>query len=166
MNWNNSSCISQAYSLPIFVSAYPPLNNYIKNVLLESLNLLYENKLQRLELRLYKDEVIQEKFFVDINYELTRINGDELETEFRYFIHSLETCCKSFKKASKDCRFKILLHTKTYDFSNESKCQDSLWIRDNDSSPPDANREIIPIVMKSTAHFIQFYAEKSVKSVK
>ena len=147
--------------MPVFVSLYPPLNSYIKNVLLESLSLLNENKLQKFELRLHKDEEILEKFFININYEqLKNKNSDELVSGFRSCIHSLETRCKSVKKVSHDCRFKILLHTKSYDFSNESKTHDFLWVRDDASSQGVDKGEVIPIAMKSNSSLIQFYVEK------
>lgn len=140
------------------MSAYPPLNNYIKGILLESLSLMNENNLERFELRLHIDQEVQEKFLVDINYELIKLSIDELTNEFRNCIHSLETRCKSFKKVSEDCLFKILLHTKSYDFSNETKSEDFLWVRDN--VPPRANDdiEIIPISMKPGS--VQLYVEK------
>lgn len=109
--------------MPVLVSVYTPLNSYIRNVLLESLNLLGVEKLKKLELRLFNNDEVLENFILQINYESSR-TIDELETEFMQCIHSLENRCKSLKKVSKDCRFKILLHT--FDFSNELKSQVTL----------------------------------------
>lgn len=115
--------IVQAYSLPIFASVYPPLNNYIRNVLLESFELMSANKLRRVELRIHKDETIYESFFIDINKNDGTLDCDQIEDDFRSCLHSLEKRCKLFKRASKDSSFKILLHTEAHNVSNDSKCQ-------------------------------------------
>lgn len=166
--------IFQIYGLPVFVSVYTPLNSYIRNVLLESLNLLGAEKLHKLELRLFNNDEVLENFVLQINYETSR-NIDELETEFMQCIHSLENRCKPLKKVSNDCRFKILLHT--FDFSNELKSQvrfivkfvsslirlltfqDFLWVSDNHQSSL-SEVKIVPIAMNSNENIIQLYIER------
>jgi hypothetical protein len=108
----------QCYDLPVFVNVFPPLQNYIKNVLVEALTLLEAKNLSRLELKILKDDEVLQSFVVDLNHEsLTSISVESinnLEETFRNCIFSLEKRSKLFKKASKDCRFKIFLHTKSH----------------------------------------------------
>lgn len=109
------------YDLPVNISLYPPLNAYIKNVLSEAMSLLDAKKLKRLELRLLNADEIHESFFVDIN---SATSCTDTEGVFRSCIHNLENRCKSLDRLTKDCTFKILLHTNSYDFStNEPKSE-------------------------------------------
>jgi hypothetical protein len=145
----------------VSINVYPPLQKYIKEVLQETLNLLNANKLKRFEIRIHNEEKVLQSFVFDINLEdLDSSNLNELEEAFRNCIHSLENRCKLFKKASKDCRFKILLHTDSYqDYAGDSKTLDFLWIEDNQKVPNSA-KGIVPIVMESKSNLFQFYVEQ------
>lgn len=106
----------------MFINIYPPLHTYIKNVLLESLSLLTANKLKRFEIRIHKGDKVLESFIVEINSESVNANLNELEETFKNCVHSLENRCKLFKKASKDCRFRIFLHSDSYqDYASDSR---------------------------------------------
>lgn len=151
---------SQVYSLPVFISLYPPLNTYIKDVLMEMSTLLMAKKLKKVEVRLNKSDNSHESYFLDINSEKTSEDlDDDLETEFRSCIHSLDIQCKSSKKLSKVSSFKIFLHVTSYDYKSDSRCQDFLWVEDNDSSKTDTS-EIIPINMTSPSNIVKFYLER------
>jgi hypothetical protein len=145
--------------LTVFTSIYPPLNNYIKNVLEECLDLLKENNLKRVELRVLQDDKILESFIADINEIEISPDYDDIEDEFRMCIHSLENRCKMLNKLAKDSRFKIFLHsTSQKSLANDLKSDNLLWIRDMQELPE--NSEILPIVMTSNSNLIQLYVEK------
>lgn len=129
--------------------------------MLECHNLLSTDNLQKLELRLYNGDQVLESFFITINFHAANI--DELESGFMQSIHNLETRCKSFQKLSTACRFKIFLCVKTYNFNDDQRCQDFLWIQDETYDKKlrsNASSEILPIVMNSPENVIQFYIEK------
>jgi hypothetical protein len=116
----------QCYNLPVFVNVFPPLQTYIKNVLTEALTLLEAKNLSRVELKILKDDEVLESFVVDLNSErLTSVSVESLnnlEETFRSCIFSLEKRCKLFKKASKDFRFKVLLHTNSHhNYASETR---------------------------------------------
>lgn len=144
----------------MFNSIYPPLNHYVKNVLSESLTLLNVNKLKRFEIRIYKAETILERFIVDVSPETITPNCENLEDEFRSCLHSLETRCKAFRKVSRNCRFKIFLHTENYrDYKKETKCNDFMWIKTSNEQHQNKS-EIVPIAMNnSNQNLFQFYVE-------
>lgn len=153
----------------MFISIYPPLNNYLKNVLIEVSTLLTAVKLKKIEIRLYdhldkNDASSSESYFIEINNEmheaLDEDNVDEdLLTEFRSCIHSLEIKSKSLKKLSKNCRFKMFLHVLSHDYMSGSRCQDFLWVEDNESSKSHDVGDLTPINMTSRSNCVKFYIE-------
>lgn len=89
----------------------------------EAQSLINDEKLQKLELRLHDNEKVLESFFLQINFKKTagvETEIEELETELAQIIHRIATCLSTFQKVPKECCFKILLHTSSCDFSNES----------------------------------------------
>jgi hypothetical protein len=143
----------------VYASLYPALNDYIKKVLTEALSLMNSCKLKRIELRIHREETTYESYFIDVNTESVYKPSEELEDEFRDSIFSLETRLKSFRRLSKECRFKLLLHAKSFDFSDESRILDSLWIKDiPDDDAKDGS--IVPISMKSRNSLVKFYVER------
>lgn len=106
--------------MPVFVSIYPPLNTYLKNVLSEAETLISSSMLNRMEIRLFTEEEILESYFVDINDNLEP-NSEDLEGELMNCINSLEKRSKTFPKLPEDCKFKVLLHTESYNFADPTR---------------------------------------------
>lgn len=115
------------------------------------------DNLTKFELRIHKEEKVYEKYCIDINIGAYKPCG-EIEDEFRSSIHALENRCKPFKRLSKDCRFKLLLHTKSFDFTDEVRSQDFLWIKDTNESSEEG--EIVPVSFKSSNHLLKFSVER------
>lgn len=111
----------QAFGLPVHISIYPPLNNYIRSALQEMMTLLNDNRLNKLELRLHNKDEIFERLVVSIDQS---VSYDDIENvfwdEFRSYLHSLDAQCKTLEKPSKESQFRIFLHAKAYSFSNET----------------------------------------------
>lgn len=96
------------YGLPVNISIYPPLNHYIDIALQKVKALLEEINLNAVELRLYKNKAICERFFLNINEQ------DIIEeSELRLFLQTLNNRCKKLEKLP-ECCFKILLHKSRY----------------------------------------------------
>lgn len=124
------------------------------------MNLLNANKLKQFEIRIHRDEKVLESFVIDINSEGLKSDFNELEDTFRSSINNLENRCKLFKKASKDCKFKILLHTDSYqDYKSDLRNYDFLWIKD-DQKVHESSKGIVPVLMDSESNLFQFYVEK------
>lgn len=104
----------QAYNLPVFISVFPPLNEYIKSIFTEASELLESDKLRKLELRIMKDERVIQSFVFKIG-EISSNSENEVEDHFRNCLCALEKRCKIFPKVSHNCTFKIFLHVENYD---------------------------------------------------
>lgn len=76
--------------------------------------------LHRMEIRLFTDDQIVESFFIDIA-DSVEPNSEDLEGELINCINSLEKRSKTFPKLPEDCKFKVLLHTKSYNFSDPTR---------------------------------------------
>lgn len=106
--------------MPVFISIYPPLNTYLKNVLTEADILITRDMLNRMEIRLFTEDEIVESFFVDLG-DHEDPNPEDLEGELMNCINSLEKRSKKFTKLPENCKFKVLLHTKSYDFADPTR---------------------------------------------
>lgn len=75
-------------------------------------------------MRIHDDDKVLESFIFNINNKILNEKNEnisDLEETFRNCIYSLENRCK-LKKAPKDSRFKILLHTESYsEYASESR---------------------------------------------
>lgn len=110
---------------PVFISIYPPLNSYLRNILKSARELAQnkeQNELQCLELLLYNAKTLNtmEKYAFDLkqfNADDKHIQNDEylldFEQSLRSSLYALEKRLNALPKLSKmdDIRFKILLHT-------------------------------------------------------
>ena len=83
--------------------------------------LINTNRLKKVEIRLYNEDKVFESFFIAINDQ--EANQEDFENELMNCIVSLEKRCKTFVKLPKECKFKVLLHTLLYDFSDTSKSE-------------------------------------------
>lgn len=117
------------------------------------------NKLNRFELRIHRDDRVYESYCIEINLEVLKPLA-EVEDEFRSTIHAIDNRCKPLKKLTKDCQFKVLLHTESYNFNDPKRDQDFLWIKDVHAAESSKGGEIIPLSIMSTDNLLKCYVEK------
>lgn len=115
----------QAYSLSVYCSIYPPLNNYLKAALQ---NLCDMKELNKIEILVYSDNIDEnrESFIINILNEIQISDSESLinlNEYFRQCLFNLKQRCKVLSKFDRSSRFKILLHTK--DTAYQQLCNDS-----------------------------------------
>ncbi|KAL7036025.1 hypothetical protein ACKWTF_008662 [Chironomus riparius] len=152
----------KAYGLPVYCSIYPPLNEYLKESIKATEELINKGDLETVEVLIY-NENHKESFMIDKLKDFKISDSDKylmsIHEDFRKSIYELETKCKALRKFSRSYKFKILLHTKEKAYrhlSNESKYQDFLWIKD--SIEHEAEAEILPIT--SSLNFMSIYVKQ------
>lgn len=101
------------------MSVFPPLNDYLKNILTEASELLETNKLRQLELRIMKDREPLQSFIFKISEKSSNFDVN-IEDCFRNCICLLENRCKMFKKVAHNCTFKVFLHVENYEGLNDN----------------------------------------------
>ncbi|XP_017044165.1 DNA polymerase zeta processivity subunit [Drosophila ficusphila] len=131
----------RVYNTPVFVSIFPPLNNYLAGVLKSARELLIRHELQCLALIVYQKENEPLESY-QIQTELLGEDGHataedphliEFEQQLRSAIYKLSERVKPLPKLPPgNCQFKIHLHT-TQDafirFSHESQYQEFPWLQ-------------------------------------
>lgn len=111
----------KAYNSPIFVSIFPPLNDYILKVLQSARELKANNELYRVEVILYKNEFKTYETYVfeideknPILYETKGENDKYLlrfEEDVRKSLLQFSERVSTLGKLPQDVKFKIQLHT-------------------------------------------------------
>lgn len=151
------------YNIPVFVSIFPPVNDYIRQVLQSARYLLKEEKLFRLELSIYRDvnddgeyrEQQMENYCCAIS-KLTKQSRDSylfhFEDNVKKALLLLEERVKPLPRLSKRCRFKLMLETTQsayYGMMNQNALCDFLWFREDTEDVIDATNEekiqILPV---------------------
>lgn len=114
--------------MPVFINLFPPLNDYIKNVLTEAMSLLSTNQLRKIEIRILSGCLNLESYFLEVN-EFDSANSEDLEVELKNCIVCLEKRCKILPILPKDSKFKVFLHTNFYDFKDDSRTEVSCGLK-------------------------------------
>lgn len=119
----------KAYSLPVYCSIYPPLNNYL-NAALQ--NVADMKELDKIEILIYStdDDDSRESFVVGILNDIQIADSESLinlNEHFRQCLCNLELQCKALNKINRS-KFKILLHTK--DKAYQELCENSGQVSD------------------------------------
>ncbi|KAG5682521.1 hypothetical protein PVAND_011869 [Polypedilum vanderplanki] len=143
----------KAYSVPVYCSFYPPLNDYLK-LSLQTLEENNENKvINKVEIQIY-NERRKESFIIEVIKELPTDENDKfllsMNDMFRQALLELELKFKSLVRLESP-KFKILLHTNEqgYNEINENAQQDFLWIKQEESIEDKKDlqsKNIIPII--------------------
>ncbi|XP_050071152.1 DNA polymerase zeta subunit 2 [Anopheles maculipalpis] len=112
--------IRKAYNMPVYISIYTALNDYIAQTLRAARELITNRKMRRLEVIIFKEqENPLESYVFELNYDGTAsgLASDEnlsaFEEELRKSLLSLDARMRDLKKLTEsvDLKFKILLHT-------------------------------------------------------
>lgn len=161
----------KCFNSSIFASIYPPLNEYIKNVLKTARELIKTSKLHRIEMVIYKNELNLESFIFEINNNQESIEARRdkyligFEEDIRKSLLNLDEKIKTLNKLPQDVQFKIFFHTTESSFvklTNNSDIEIFPWIQDNQNSKMFKKTKmssILPITCIQSVGF-QVYAEK------
>lgn len=161
----------KSYNSIIFASIFPPLNEYLKNVLKTARELIRTSKLHRIEMLFHKNDVNLESFIFEIsnNLEYDESTKDKyligFEEDIRKSLLNLDEKVKTLNKLPKDVEFKIYFHTTESSFVkllNNSNEEDFPWIQDKQNSKMFKKTKmssILPITGFKSVGF-QIYAEK------
>nr|XP_016938400.2 mitotic spindle assembly checkpoint protein MAD2B [Drosophila suzukii] len=149
------------YNTPVFVSIFPPLNNYLTGVLRSAQELLRRRELQCLELIVYQKESEQLE-----SYKMSTVPpGDgqladdhlmEFEQKMRSAIYQIAERMNQVRKfPAGSCQFKIHLHTTQEAFirlSHESQYQEFPWLQAQNQEPqsPFETVSLLPLAMVET----------------
>uniref|UniRef100_A0AAG5CYK6 HORMA domain-containing protein n=1 Tax=Anopheles atroparvus TaxID=41427 RepID=A0AAG5CYK6_ANOAO len=108
----------KAYNIPVYISIYKSLNEYIERTLLAARELKRNRKLDRLEVLIYhSEEKPNESYVFDFEHKGLALEDDQsmiaFEEELRKSLLALDSRMKDLKPlpTDADARFKIVLHT-------------------------------------------------------
>lgn len=162
----------KCYNSSVFISIYPPLNEYVKNVLMTARELIKTSKLHRMELVIYKNELNLESYIFEINHdqETEGFIRDKyligFEEDIRKSLLNLDEKVKTLDQLPNNVQFKIFIHTTESSFvkltNNSNNIESFPWIVDNQSSKMFKKTKmssILPITCIKSVGF-QVYAEK------
>lgn len=159
----------KSYNTIIFASIFPPLNEYIKNVLKTARTLIRTSKLHRVEMLVFKNDMNFESFIFEISNDLECYTNDkyliEFEEDIRKSLLNLDEKVKTLPKLPKDVEFKIYFHTTESSFVklvNNSIDEVFPWVQDKQNSKMFKKTKmssILPITGLKSVGF-QIYAEK------
>uniref|UniRef100_A0A182LWR2 HORMA domain-containing protein n=1 Tax=Anopheles culicifacies TaxID=139723 RepID=A0A182LWR2_9DIPT len=111
--------IRKAYNIPVYISIYTALNDYIAKTLKAARDLIRNGKMRRLEVIIFQEqETPMESYVFDLKYGgYASMQNDEnmsaFEEELRKSLLSLDARMKDLKNLPEnaDMKFKIVLHT-------------------------------------------------------
>ncbi|XP_030375752.1 mitotic spindle assembly checkpoint protein MAD2B [Scaptodrosophila lebanonensis] len=126
----------RVFNTPVFVSIYPPLNNYLTNILNAAQELLRRQELQCLEVIIYRDDM---EHMESYRCELESLpNGQDdqylllYEQQLRAALYKLSERLKPLPKLTEDAKFKVHLHTTQSAFiqlNNNAQHQEFPWLQ-------------------------------------
>lgn len=132
------------YGVPIYVSIYPALNDYLVMVLKTAKHLLSERKLEKLEIVFYRNLDIGEHrlesycFEFDLLKDVGKNEKDvhlyDFEDLVRKSLLQLEDRIRGVSRLPSNARFKLLLHTTRMAYMSLNEKPDLceyLWFRDD-----------------------------------
>lgn len=160
----------KCYNSSVFTSIYPPLNEYVKNILMTARELIKTSKLYRIELLIYKKELNLESFIFEINnnQETDGSIRDKyligFEEDIRKSLLNLDERIKTLDPIPKDVQFKIFMHTTESSFVKLTNNTELFpWIQDKQTSKMFKKTKmssILPITCIKSLGF-QVYAERN-----
>ncbi|XP_065078033.1 DNA polymerase zeta subunit 2 [Ochlerotatus camptorhynchus] len=107
----------RAYNIPVWISIFKPLNDYLAKTLRAARELKHRRKLHKVELLILKDEpeTSLESYVFELEDHEFSLNTDEnlldLEEQIRKSLLNLDCRLKGLKKLPSDTTFKIMLYT-------------------------------------------------------
>ncbi|XP_053696192.1 DNA polymerase zeta subunit 2 [Sabethes cyaneus] len=161
----------KAYNVPIRVSIFKPLNDYMEKTLLIARELKRQKKLSKVELLVYKDDADDylESYVFELDHRDFALETDEhlieLEAQVRKSLLNLNGQLKALNKLPSNATFKVLLHTIEAAFArieNNPKLQKHPFVQQIER--PQASKcsiQLLPVSHTATVG-IQFYVEQYV----
>lgn len=162
----------KVYGTTVPISIFPPLNDYIRNILLSVKDLKDNNQLECLELTFKRDNDITlevHKFELDSTAKLldfAKMHDDEylieFEQELRKTLLQLDGRLKNLRKLPMDTSFKIFLNTTQsglVKLEHNVNLQDFPWITEKSGENPTGIKTIIPINYLK-AGGVQYFVEE------
>nr|XP_029730484.1 mitotic spindle assembly checkpoint protein MAD2B [Aedes albopictus] len=109
----------RAYNIPVHISIFKPLNEYLARTLRAARELKNRRKLHKIELVVFREEppaaTTLESYVFELEDRDFSLQSDEnlleLEEQIRKSLLSLDGRLKALKKLPSDATFKLLLHT-------------------------------------------------------
>ncbi|XP_017082239.2 LOW QUALITY PROTEIN: DNA polymerase zeta processivity subunit [Drosophila eugracilis] len=146
----------RVYNTPVFISIFPPLNNYLAGVLRSAQELICRRELQCLEIIVYHDDSKKSEIYkITLG---TRRDGQSAEDcllhseqQLRSAIYKISERLNQIPKpAAGRCHFKIHLHTTQEAFirlSHEAQYQEFPWIQayNPESQLPPGTASLLPL---------------------
>jgi len=130
--------MKRMYNSPIYVSIFPPLNNYLAGVLKSAQELLRRRELQCLELIVYQKENEKlESYKMQLETQRSGLPAEdhlmEFEQNMRSVIYKIsQRLNQAPKLPAGSCQFKVHLHTTQeafIRFSHDSQYQEFPWLQ-------------------------------------
>ncbi|EDW97747.1 DNA polymerase zeta processivity subunit [Drosophila yakuba] len=148
--------IKRMYNSPIFVSIYPPFNNYLAGVLKSAQELLRRRELQCLEIIVYQKENEKlERYKIQLEAQDCGLPAEDqltdFEQEMRSAIYQISQRMNQVPKLpAGSCQFKVHLHTTQeafIRFSQESQYQEFPWLQaqKTESQVPRRTISLLPL---------------------
>lgn len=160
------------YGTTVPISIYPPLNDYIRNILISIKDLKENDQIDSLEISFRRDkDIILEVHKFELNsvtnlLETCKSNGDEylieFEQELRKTLLQLDGRLKNLRALPSDASFKIFLNATQaglVKLEHNTSLQDFQWITEKADDNPIGIKTIIPInYLKSGG--VQYFVEE------
>uniref|UniRef100_A0A182TAG1 HORMA domain-containing protein n=1 Tax=Anopheles maculatus TaxID=74869 RepID=A0A182TAG1_9DIPT len=167
--------IRKAYNIPVYVSIYTALNDYIAQTLKAARELIKNRKMRRMEVIIFKEqENPLESYVFELNYggaASAKGNDENLsafEEELRKSLLSLDGRMKDLKKLSDsaDVKFKIKLHTTKLAYvkiGNDARLQSFPFVQERAADEVDekCKIELLPVLQTSCVGVNVFVEEYS-----
>ncbi|XP_055639821.1 DNA polymerase zeta subunit 2 [Toxorhynchites rutilus septentrionalis] len=158
----------KAYNIPLRISIFKPLNEYLEKTLLTARELKQLHKLTKVEILIYKDETICLESYVfeleDREFPLeTDDHSIELEAQVRKSLLNLDSQLKGLRKLPSDATFKVLLHTTEAAFArieHDPQLQNYPFVQETSQElKHTTNTQLLPVSHTTTVG-IQLYVEE------
>ncbi|XP_055545328.1 DNA polymerase zeta subunit 2 [Wyeomyia smithii] len=159
----------KAYNIPVRVSIFKPLNEYMEKTFLVARELKRQKKLSKVELQVSKDETCDclESYVFELEDRDFTLETDEhlieLEEQIRKSLLNLNSQLKALKKLPSNATFRVLLHTTEAAFiriENNPKLQKHPFVQQSTGArTAKCNIQLLPVSHTPTVG-IQFYVEQ------
>uniref|UniRef100_A0A903Z0F4 HORMA domain-containing protein n=1 Tax=Anopheles minimus TaxID=112268 RepID=A0A903Z0F4_9DIPT len=163
--------IRKAYNIPVYISIYTALNDYITKSLKAARELMRNGKMRRLEVIIFQEqENPMESYVFDLNYGGSVSDKDPnmsaFEEELRKSLLSLDARMKDLinQAENADMKFKIVLHTTklaAVKIGNDPRLQSFPFVQETavDEADEKSKIELLPVLQTSRVG-INVFVEK------
>ncbi|XP_062553860.1 DNA polymerase zeta subunit 2 [Armigeres subalbatus] len=165
----------RAYNIPVRISIFKPLNEYLARTLRAARELKHRRKLHKVELVVCRDDPVTatlESYVFEVEDREFSLETDEnlmeLEEQIRKSLLNLDCRLRGLRKLPSDATFKVLLHTTEaahVELGNNVKFQGFPMAKDNTTEEQlqlgmqKTNTQLLPVSHTPTVG-IQLYVEE------